>query len=103
MRVFLNKKGWTINLVAATVLLLGACSNADNNGSEPSEEEDPSESQVSEVTVEHLKGEMTFESVPERIAVLDVQFLDHMLALEEQPVGTVFAETDNGLPEYLGD
>ena len=103
MRVFLNKKGWTINLVAATILLLGACSNTDNNGNEPSEEEDPSESQVSEVTVEHLKGEMTFESVPERIAVLDVQFLDHMLALEEQPVGTVFAETDNGLPEYLGD
>lgn len=96
------KKRWMINIIVAVSFLLGACSNDSNEDSNNSMEED-SNSEAEEVTIEHLKGETTFESVPENIVVLDVQYLDHMLALGERPVGTVFAETDNGLPDYLGD
>ncbi len=76
--------------------ILGACSSG-------SEEEPQAPNQASGETIEHLRGEYTRSEVPEKVAVLDVQFLDHMIALGEQPVGTVYAETDNGLPEYLGD
>lgn len=79
-------------------LILGACSNSADtkeNGEVTSKQDNE--------TIKHLQGEFALESVPERIVVLDVQYLDHMLALGERPVGTVYAETDNGFPDYLGD
>ncbi|WP_139999687.1 AraC family transcriptional regulator [Paenibacillus paridis] len=50
----------------------------------------------------HLKGEVVLQHRPEKIAVLDPQFLDHMLALGEQPAGSVMVTGDlTGYPEYL--
>ncbi|WP_144560154.1 ABC transporter substrate-binding protein [Shouchella miscanthi] len=80
------------NLVCMT-LLLSACSTSTEENIEQSDNE----------VIEHVKGEFVVEDKPERVVVLDVQFLDQMMALDEIPVGTVYAETDNGLPEYLGE
>ncbi|MGN7759879.1 helix-turn-helix domain-containing protein [Paenibacillus sp. 22594] len=53
-------------------------------------------------TIIHLKGELPLTRLPGRIAVLDPQFTDHMLALGEQPAGSVTVSGDlNGFPEYL--
>ncbi|AMQ05937.1 AraC family transcriptional regulator [Sporosarcina psychrophila] len=50
----------------------------------------------------HLKGELQLERQPEKIAVLDPQFMDHMLALGGQPAGSVIVSGDlNSFPEYL--
>ncbi|WP_054705883.1 iron-siderophore ABC transporter substrate-binding protein [Bacillus sp. JCM 19041] len=87
-------------------LILGACSNSsdqEENGEATLNQDNELTDQTDGETIEHLQGEFVLESVPERIVVLDVQYLDHMLALGERPVGTVYAETDNGLPDYLGD
>lgn len=95
--MFLNQKKTQVYLSLVIItLVLGACSNTFNQDEVPSD-------QIDGETIEHLKGEFVIEDVPEKMVVLDVQYLDHMLALGERPVGTVYAETDNGLPEYLGD
>ncbi|BFT69573.1 helix-turn-helix domain-containing protein [Paenibacillus sp. P36] len=53
-------------------------------------------------TIIHLKGELLLQGQPERIAVLDPQFMDHMLALGEQPAGSVMEPGDlSSFPEYL--
>jgi len=53
-------------------------------------------------TVIHLKGELLLHRQPEKIAVLDPQFMDHMLALGEQPAGSVMVTGDHSsFPEYL--
>ncbi|MEK4566821.1 iron-siderophore ABC transporter substrate-binding protein [Alkalihalobacillus sp. FSL R5-0424] len=93
-----------IPLFASISLFLTACgdSTTDQNINEDTGEA-ANEQEKTTVTVEHLEGEMTFEEVPEDIVVLDVQFLDHLLALDKQPVGTVYASTDQALPEYLED
>lgn len=53
-------------------------------------------------TIIHLKGELLLQRQPEKIAVLDPQFMDHMLALGEQPAGSVMDPDDlSGFPEYL--
>jgi len=50
----------------------------------------------------HLKGELQLERQPDKIAVLDPQFLDQMLALGGQPTGSVIVSGDlNNFPEYL--
>ncbi|MBO0587151.1 AraC family transcriptional regulator [Sporosarcina sp. E16_8] len=55
-------------------------------------------------TIIHLKGELTLELPPKKIAVLDPQFMDHMLALDEQPAGSVMASSDQcSFPDYLFD
>ncbi|TSB47369.1 ABC transporter substrate-binding protein [Alkalicoccobacillus porphyridii] len=98
------KKGWTINLLAGILLMLGACANQSDEENDQQEiEAEAKSSSQSEVTIDHLKGEITFDQIPEDIVVLDVQYLDHLLALGKQPIGTVYAGTDQGLPEYLGE
>lgn len=37
----------------------------------------------------HMRGEYTVTEIPQRIAVLDVQYADHLLALGLPPVGSV--------------
>lgn len=55
-------------------------------------------------TIIHLKGELTLELPPKKIAVLDPQFMDHMLALDVQPAGSVMASSDQcSFPDYLFD
>jgi iron complex transport system substrate-binding protein len=112
-----SKFAWTFSLLVSLVMILGACSDSSNQGSnnagvgttnQPHTKNDESVNSNSSVlaapvTIKHLKGEMTLESVPQKIVVLDVQYADQMLALGFQPAGSVIAETDNGLPPYLGD
>jgi iron complex transport system substrate-binding protein len=114
------KLAWTFSLLVSLVMFLGACSDSSNQGSnnagggttnspQATNDESANSNSVVEpglaapVTIKHLKGEMTLEKVPEKIVVLDVQYADQMLALGFQPAGSVVAETDNGLPPYLGD
>ncbi|MEC0225712.1 AraC family transcriptional regulator [Paenibacillus alba] len=53
-------------------------------------------------TIIHLKGELLLRRQPEKVAVLDPQFMDHMLALGEQPAGSVMVTGDlNSFPGYL--
>lgn len=104
LRVCMMKGKAIIPLFASISLFLTACgdSTTDQKINEDTGEA-PNEQEKTTVTVEHLEGEMTFEEVPEDIVVLDVQFLDHLLALDKQPVGTVYASTDQALPDYLED
>ncbi|WP_244226519.1 ABC transporter substrate-binding protein [Paenibacillus protaetiae] len=56
------------------------------------------------MTIKHLKGEYTLEKKPEIIAVLDTKFVDQLVALNEQPAGSVTAAgSDTDFPEYLSD
>ncbi|MBW4080656.1 ABC transporter substrate-binding protein [Paenibacillus sp. S150] len=106
-----------ISLFACLIMLLGACSNPSNEGSgnsagtalnqtqatsEPAADTS-SVAKPAPITIQHLKGELTLEEVPERIVVLDVQYADELLALGKKPTGSVVAGTDNAVPEYLGN
>ncbi|MBW7456615.1 ABC transporter substrate-binding protein [Paenibacillus sepulcri] len=111
---------WTISLLAALVMFLGACSSSTNQGGNNTGEAAANQTQsntdgagntnapaepapAAPVTIQGLRGEITLDKVPEKIVVLDVQYADQMLALGKQPLGSVVAETDNALPEYLGE
>lgn len=100
----------------ALVLVLTACgagagTNA-NKEAKPSEagsnqSTSTSESQTASafpVTIKHMKGEYTLTEKPKVIAVLDVKFVDQLVALGEQPAGSVVSGTkDETFPEYLKD
>ncbi|MGF9824219.1 AraC family transcriptional regulator [Brevibacillus agri] len=54
--------------------------------------------------IRHPRGELELDRLPEKIAVLDYQYIDQMYALGHLPAGSVFATTSpSGLPEYLGE
>lgn len=56
------------------------------------------------LTIQHMKGEVTLEQEPKVIAVLDTKFVDQLVALGEQPAGSVSAAgSDTDFPEYLLD
>ncbi|MBB6633089.1 AraC family transcriptional regulator [Cohnella thailandensis] len=109
----------TVNFLLVLMLLLGACSlGGNNNGannaspsSAASTTPAPSASAAAEtpqssypVTIKHVKGDFTLEQKPENIAVLDVQYVDQLVALNEQPAGSVKAAgSDADFPEYLSD
>jgi iron complex transport system substrate-binding protein len=58
----------------------------------------------SQRTIIHLKGELLLHRQPAKMAVLDPQFMDHMLALGEQPAGSVMVTGDFGsFPEHMVD
>lgn len=53
-------------------------------------------------TIIHLRGELLLQRQPEKIAVLDPQFMDHMLALGEQPAGSVMVTGGfSSFPDHL--
>ncbi|MBD2844859.1 helix-turn-helix domain-containing protein [Paenibacillus sp. IB182496] len=52
-------------------------------------------------TVVHLRGELSLHRRPRRIAVLDPQFLDHLLALDTPPAGSVTVPGDGGFPTCM--
>ncbi|HTG68096.1 MAG TPA: AraC family transcriptional regulator [Candidatus Udaeobacter sp.] len=55
-------------------------------------------------TIKHLKGDLVLEQKPEKIVVLDYQYIDQMLVLGELPVGSVITTSDTTeFPEYLAD
>ncbi|MFB9279330.1 ABC transporter substrate-binding protein [Cohnella cellulosilytica] len=54
--------------------------------------------------IPHLKGELVLTRKPARIVVLDYQYIDHLAALGEIPVGSVIGTSDNSaFPAYLAD
>lgn len=56
----------------------------------------------SQRTIIHLKGELLLQWQPQKIAVLDPQFMDHMLALGELPAGSVMVTNDrSSFPQHL--
>ncbi|MDQ0170577.1 ABC transporter substrate-binding protein [Paenibacillus tundrae] len=109
-----QKSRFLMGLMLALVLVLTACgagagTNA-NGGNEsaatPAETPSNTETQTTgafPVTLKHMKGELTLNEKPQRIAVLDVKFLDQMLAVGEKPAGSVIAGGNTDFPEYLGD
>jgi iron complex transport system substrate-binding protein len=82
--------------LAAVALLATGCSSA------ASEEEPAAEADTS-YTVEHAMGETEFETVPERIVVLDSPMLDALVALDITPVGAPEIAAGRGFPAYLAD
>ncbi|WP_338115778.1 AraC family transcriptional regulator [Paenibacillus monticola] len=111
-----NTKSAAAMLMISLVMVLSACTGAGANtnsggasaagNSAAVQTQAPAASPVeSKVrTIQHLKGELKLEQTPEKIVVLDVQYIDQLLALGEQPVGSVSADTDNtDFPEYLTD
>jgi len=101
----------------ALLLALAACGSADKNANAPSGAPSvapattasgaPSESEAAgsfPVTIKHVKGEYTLNEKPKVIVVLDTKFIDQLLALDEQPAGSVKAAGSNAdFPEYLSD
>ncbi|MCM3172962.1 iron-siderophore ABC transporter substrate-binding protein [Paenibacillus sp. MER 99-2] len=107
-----QKSRFLMGLMLALVLVLTACgAGAGTNGSNesaatPAETPSNTETQAAgafPVTLKHMKGELTLDEKPQRIAVLDVKFLDQMLAVGEKPAGSVIAGGNTDFPEYLGD
>lgn len=107
-----------VNLMLIFMLVLGACSSgssgnaAGNTGATitpaAATSPAPGASQAVQmsypVTIKHAKGAYTLEQQPERIAVLDVQFVDQLVTLNEQPAGSVKAAgAAENFPEYLTD
>ena len=97
-----------VHILLIVMLLMGACS-AGSGGSpaaSPGTSAAPGAAQIAQqafpVTIKHVKGEYTLEQKPERIAVLDVQYVDQLVALNEQPAGSVKAAgAAADFPEYL--
>lgn len=105
----------------ALLLTLAACGSADKNANAPSGTPSgapsttapggasgaPSEAEEAgsfPVTIKHAKGEYTLNHKPKVIAVLDTKFVDQLIALGEQPAGSVKAAGSNAdFPEYLSD
>ncbi|MNJ49368.1 putative siderophore-binding lipoprotein YfiY precursor [compost metagenome] len=95
------------------VLVLTACgAGAGTNGGNtakpstetPAETPATSETQTAfPVTITHMKGDYTLTEKPKTIAVLDVKFVDQLLAVGEQPAGSVVAGGNDTFPEYLSD
>ena len=99
------------------MLLLAACSSGGNsvNTSSSTAAPPPSTTEVQTtpkpegdsafpVTIAHKKGEYTLEKKPQVVAVLDTKFVDQLVALKEQPAGSVTAAgSDKDFPAYLSD
>ncbi|TQK63002.1 iron complex transport system substrate-binding protein [Brevibacillus sp. AG162] len=111
-----------LNLMLSLTLLLGACSaggtNTSNTGStatgatnqvatqsnttQPATNQEAKKSEPR--TIKHMKGELKLDFKPVRIAVLDTQYADQMIALGELPAGSVITTGDGTkFPEYLMD
>ena len=98
------------------ILLLAACGTEGDNDRaasgtvtpSPSTEiqatSEPEGENAFPVTIKHMKGEYVLEKKPKVIAVLDTKFVDQLIALDEQPTGSVTAAgSDTDFPEYLMD
>ena len=78
-------------------LLATACSAA------PDGKPESDAAATSSYTVTHAMGEQKFDSVPERIVVLDSPPLDALVALGITPVGAPEIGAGRGFPAYLAD
>ncbi len=108
-----------VSLMLSLILLLSACTTgngtgnnaggasptgsqsnvaaSNNNTAQPAQQAYP-------VVIKHMKGELTLEQHPSKIAVLDTKFVDQLVTLNEQPAGSVKAAADKSdFPAYLTD
>lgn len=88
-----NKTISTVGLMLSLLLMLTACSTAPASqagpgsggagqvSSQSASSVVDSKQMTKPVTIKHLKGELTLERRPEKIAVLDAQYIDQLLAL----------------------
>lgn len=83
--------------VVASVLFTAACSSS------PSSSESNTVDQSASFTVKHAMGEETFESVPQRIVVIDSPQLDALVALGITPVGATVSGANGGFPSYVAE
>ncbi|NTZ17567.1 helix-turn-helix domain-containing protein [Paenibacillus sp. JMULE4] len=116
-----SKASLAISLMLSLVLLLGACSGTSGGGGasptnsvnvQPAVTRGEADNantagktaESTQRSIQHLKGELVLEQKPEKIVVLDYQYIDQLLALGEQPIGSVIATSDSSVfPEYLTD
>ncbi|ANF97838.1 ABC transporter substrate-binding protein [Paenibacillus bovis] len=99
-----------IGLLLVLILILTGCgAGTGTDNSQPSAAvakttaQTDTNTEAFPVTLKHMKGELVLNEKPKKIAVLDVKFLDQMLAVGEKPAGSVIAGGNTGFPEYLGD
>ena len=83
--------------LAAIALIATGCAGT------PAAEESAPDAKDSSYTVEHAMGETEFETVPERIVVLDSPQMDALVALGITPVGAPEIGAGRGFPAYLAD
>ncbi|OAX50295.1 ABC transporter substrate-binding protein [Paenibacillus sp. AD87] len=103
-----HKSRLFMGLMLALILVLTACgAGTSTDSGKPSAATPANEGTQTDgafpVTIKHMKGELTLKEKPKTIAVLDVKFLDQMLAVGEKPAGSVIAGGNTDFPEYLGD
>lgn len=107
-----HKSRLLMGLMLALILVLTACGAGTGTDSGKQSEATPSDTPASTetktdgafpVTIKGMKGDITLNEKPKKVAVLDVKFLDQMLAVGEKPAGSVIAGGNTDFPEYLGD
>ncbi|WP_145146562.1 ABC transporter substrate-binding protein [Paenibacillus xylanexedens] len=107
-----HKSRLLMGLMLALILVLTACGAATGTDSGKQSAATPAETPANAetqtdgafpVTIKGMKGDITLNEKPQRIAILDVKFLDQMLAIGEKPAGSVIAGGNTDFPEYLGD
>ncbi|WP_238343743.1 ABC transporter substrate-binding protein [Microbacterium sp. RG1] len=86
-----------LGALTAVAMIAAGCAST------PSTDESTSAAGQSGYTVEHAMGETEFESVPERIVVLDSPQIDALVALGITPVGAPEIGAGRGFPAYLAD
>lgn len=107
-----HKSRLFMGLMLALILVLTACGAATSTDSGKQSAATPAETPANAetqtdgafpVTIKGMKADLTLNEKPKKIAVLDVKFLDQMLAVGEKPAGSVIAGGNTDFPEYLGD
>ncbi|WP_315794973.1 iron-siderophore ABC transporter substrate-binding protein [Paenibacillus sp. BIC5C1] len=107
-----HKSRLFMGLMLALILVLTACGAGTGTDSGKQSAATPEETSANAekqtdgafpVTIKGMKGDITLNEKPQKIAVLDVKFLDQMLAIGEKPAGSVIAGGNTDFPEYLGD
>lgn len=114
-----SRAGLAMTMILTLALLVAACSGAGTGtnsgaGNTPASNATQNvnkdagagtqEEQAKTRTIKHMKGELELTETPQKIVVLDVQYIDHMVALGKQPIGSVIATSDKEqFPAYLAD
>ncbi len=115
-----SRAGLAMTMILTLALMLAACSGGAGTGTNAGAGTTPASNTAQNVnkdagagtqeeqgktrTIKHMKGELELKETPQKIVVLDVQYIDHMVALGKQPIGSVIATSDKEtFPAYLAD
>jgi len=99
-----TQKRWSaMLLIMLVVVVLSACGKPAAEGGTQQEGADKQATEQAR-TITHMKGERVFEKAPERIVVLDTQYLDQLTALGQRVAGSAVATNEaTPFPAYLVD